>query len=206
MVTKTSLLLGASAMVLAGAGLLAWRFAFFVAPFRWTGEPARLAKVLKIEAGMRVADIGAGTGALALALAEGLGPSCEILATELSPARLDALSRLNAGPGGRPLTVVAATATDTGLPDDCCDAVYMRAMLHHVSEPEQFAAAVRRAVRSGGRVAVIDFPPGGLPFHGADHGITPERVVGAFTSSGLTLRERIDDWGGGMFLLLFEEG
>ena len=205
MVTNTSLLLGTSVVVLAGAGLLAWRFAFFIAPFWWTGEPARLAQVMKIEAGMRVADIGAGTGALALALAAKVGASGEVLATELSPARLDALSRMSAEPGGGRFTAIAGTTTDTGLPDSCCDAVYMRAMLHHVSEPEQFAAAVRRAVRSGGRVAVIDFTPGGLPFHGADHGITPERVVAAFTSNGLALRERIDGWGGGMFLVLFEK-
>ena len=39
-------------------GAVAWRFAFFVAPFWWTGEPARLALALGIQPGEQVAGIG----------------------------------------------------------------------------------------------------------------------------------------------------
>ena len=47
-------------------------------------------------------------------------------------------------------------------------------------------------MRPGGRVAVIDFAPGTLWFHGADHGVRPDDVVRAFQAAGLRLRERVD--------------
>jgi hypothetical protein len=53
-------------------------------------------------------------------------------------------------------------------------------------------------------VAVIDFAPGSLWFHGSDHGVHAESVVAAFEGAGLRLRRRDDRWGGGMFLLVFE--
>ena len=66
-----------------------------------------------------------------------------------------------------------------------------------VTHREAFAAALARTVRPGGRIAVIDFAPGTLWFHGADHGVTPDAVEAAFRRAGSMVRERDDDWGGG---------
>jgi hypothetical protein len=63
---------------------------------------------------------------------------------------------------------------------------------------------VVRSVEPGGRIAVIDFAPGHLWFHGGDHGVAPETVVAAFAEAGCTLRLRDDHWGGPTFLLVFE--
>jgi hypothetical protein len=80
----------------------------------------------------------------------------------------------------------------------------MRAVFHHIADRSEFVADVAQAVRAGGRVAVIDFAPGTLWFHRADHGVQPDDVLRAFEAGGFRLRERIDAWGGGMFLLVFE--
>ena len=50
--------------------------------------------------------------------------------------------------------------------------------------PPALAADVARALRPQGRVAVIDFAPGMLWFHAADHGVRPNAVVGAFQAAG----------------------
>lgn len=100
--------------------------------------------------------------------------------------------------------IIAATKTETWLPSRCCDAIYMRAVFHHVADRSRFAADVTHALRPGGRVGVIDFAPGTLWFHGPDHGVEPHAVLRAFQAAGLRLRERVDEWGGGMFLLVFE--
>lgn len=186
------------------AGAVVWRFAFFVAPFAWTGEPARLAEVLQIQPGMRVADIGAGTGAHAVALAGYVGGSGQIYATELSPDRRREIATRIARASVRNVQVIAAADEATGLSDDCCDAIYMRAVFHHIADRVAFATRVTRALRPGGRVAAIDFPPGTLWFHGTDHGVHADEVSKSFQAAGLQLRQRIDDWGGGMFLLVFE--
>jgi hypothetical protein len=56
----------------------------------------------------------------------------------------------------------------------------------------------------GERIAVIDFAPGHLWFHGGDHGVDPDIVVAAFASAGCAPRHCDDRWGGPTFLVLFE--
>ena len=50
-------------------------------------EPNRLATLLDVETGQTLADIGAGNGWLSIALAEIVGPSGHVFATELSTQR-----------------------------------------------------------------------------------------------------------------------
>jgi len=202
--SNTYLLVGVAVVALA-VGTIAWRFAFFFLPFAFTGEPERLARVLTLRPGMHVADIGAGSGALALAMMPFVGSTGEIYATELAADERAAIERRVRDASIDNVRVIAAAESETRLPDRCCDAVYMRAVFHHIADQPAFAASVARAVRPGGRVAVIDFAPGTLWFHGADHGVRPDAVLTAFQAAGLRLRDRIDDWGGGMFLLVFEK-
>lgn len=205
MAMRMTTMLGVAGLAVAGGvGALAWRFAFFVAPFAWTGEPARLASALGVSGGMRVADIGAGSGDMAVAMARIVGAAGVVHATELSAAHRDDIARRAAGAGAATVHVVAAGELETGLPAAGCDAVYMRTVFHHVTDRVAFAAAVTRAVRPGGRIAVIDFAPGTLWFHGAAHGVRPEDVETAFALAGWRVRERVDDWGGGMYLRVFE--
>ena len=187
-----------------GAGTLVWRFGYYAAPLAWTAEPERLAAALGVTAGMTVADVGAGSGDLAAALAGVVGEDGLVYATELSPARRDDIARRVATSRLGNLRVVTGGAVETGLPPACCDALYLRTVFHHVADRGAFAAALGRAVRPGGRVAVIDFAPGTLWFHGADHGVTPDQVRASLEEAGWRLRDRNDHWGGGMFLLVFD--
>jgi SAM-dependent methyltransferase len=198
--------LAAGAIVTTALGLavIAWRFSFFILPFSWTGEPEQLGQALRLQPGMRVTDIGAGSGALALATAALVGSSGVVYATELSPDRLAEIERRVRSARLSNVRVIAAADDETGLPDQCCDAAYMRAVFHHVAHRSAFAEDVARSLRPGGRFAVIDFAPGTLWFHGADHGVSPDSVQLVFESAGLRLVSRDDDWGGGMFLLVFE--
>jgi ubiquinone/menaquinone biosynthesis C-methylase UbiE len=196
---------GASALALT-AGVIAWRFAFFIAPYAWTQEPSRLRDLLQVRTGDYIADIGAGDGSLAGAMARFVGSSGLIYATELSAANRAAIANRIDRAGLSQVRVVEAKPGATNLPDDCCRAVYLRAVFHHIPDQAAFAREIVKAVRPGGRIAVIDFAPGSLWFHGADHGVTPDAVQTAFIDAGCRVIQRIDNWGGGMFLLLFEPG
>jgi ubiquinone/menaquinone biosynthesis C-methylase UbiE len=176
---------------------------FHVLPLAWTGEADRLAAFLKIGPGNRIAEIGAGTGVLAAEMAGRVGLAGAVFATELNPERRAEIARRAAGLPQ--LAAVEAAPDATKLPFDCCDAIYMRAVLHHIEAPDAYARELARAVRPGGRVGVIDFPPGALFMHGADHGIDARVVLRAFTAAGLELEGREDDWGGAMYLLTFRK-
>lgn len=201
--TRSSYWLVPAAALLAGVALVVTRFAVFIIPAAWTGEADRLFAALALAPGQRVADVGAGTGDFAVAMANRLGPDGRVVATELTEDRrrqiVDRTRRLRAA-----VEVRVASAGATGLEDAAFDAVYLRTVFHHVEDRARFAEALGRAVRPGGRIAIIDFPPGALWFHGADHGVSADDVRDAFWSANWTLTTRVDEWGGGMFLLVFE--
>jgi SAM-dependent methyltransferase len=192
---------GTTVLIAAGA-----HFSFFFLPLTWTNEPARLVDLLGIRPGDRVADIGAGDGAHAVAVARLIGQDGEVLASDIDPDRQSAITARAGREHASNVRVVEAARDSTNLADRCCRAIYMRTMFHHVADPAAYALDVVRSLQPGGRVAVIDFGAGRLWFHGRDHGVAPDAVIAAFNSSGCTLRHRDDNWGGPTFLLVLECG
>lgn len=192
------------ATVVTAVLVIGWRFAIFVLPFSWTEEPVRIARLLRVGPGSVVADIGAGDGAMAVEIARLVGRQGTVYATELSPERQQDIMQRASQADTPQISVVRAAADATRLPDDCCDAVYLRTVFHHIGDRAAFAREIGKAVRPGGRVGIIDFPPGALWFHGGDHGVSPENVIQAFQAAGWRPAEQIENWGGGTYFLLFE--
>jgi ubiquinone/menaquinone biosynthesis C-methylase UbiE len=188
----------------AALAVVGWRFAIFVLPFSWTGEADAIAKRLRVKPGAVIADIGAGDGALAFEIGRKVGSGGTVYAVELDGTRLGEIANGASRAGLTQIRVVEGETDGTPLPDRCCDAVYLRTVFHHIGNRDAFAKAVKKALRPGGRVAVIDFPPGALWFHGDNHGVAAINVIQAFEGAGLQRIEQVDDWGGGTYFLLFE--
>jgi ubiquinone/menaquinone biosynthesis C-methylase UbiE len=194
-----------AAALVAGGWILGPAAAFHFLPLGWTGEADRLAAVLRIEPGMTVADIGAGSGRLAFDLARRVGPDGRVLATELDPDKREALARRARDLGLRQVQVITAGERETGLSPECCDAAFMRNVLHHIDvdvRPD-YTVSVAEAMKPGGVFVVIDFRPGAIGFLARDHGVSPEEVKAAFAAAGFRLLEHVPAWGGRMYLLAF---
>ncbi len=99
----------------------------------------------------------------------------------------------NAGPGN--VTVVEAKARDSALPAGCCDAIVLRRVYHHVTDPAATNASLLRALRPGGLLAVIDFPPPFFASRGS-LGVPAQSVVEEVTSSGFEMLQLRKDWPG----------
>ena len=162
----------------------------------WTGggfradgpELPRLREVLTLETGRVVADVGAGKGELTFVLAREVG---HVFATEIDQARLARLREAKLDN----VTVVEASSTETGLPPNCCDAIVLRRVYHHLTDTAAINASLLRALRPGGVLAVIDFPP---PFflNRGEFGVPADSVISEAVSSGFELVRRMDDWPG----------
>lgn len=169
----------------------------------WTGfgfsasgpEMPRLTEALGLKAGMVVADVGAGKGQLTLALAGTVGPGGRVFSTEIDPDRLKGLRAMLAEGKLRNVTIVGAKPRDTGLPAGCCDAIVLRRVYHHVTEPAETNASLLRALRPGGLLAVIDFPPPFFAGRGS-LGVPAESVVDEITTSGFEMLQLRRDWPG----------
>jgi ubiquinone/menaquinone biosynthesis C-methylase UbiE len=164
--------------------------------FRAEGpEMPRLRRVLALENRTVVADVGAGEGGLTVALAGAVGASGHVFSTEIDPGRLRGLRETVAAARLGNVTVVEAAAGETALPPKCCDAIVLRRVYHHLTDPSGINASLLRSLRPGGVLAVIDFPP---PFflNRGSFGVPAKAVISEVTGSGFELLRLIEDWPG----------
>ncbi len=98
-----------------------------------------------------VADIGCGTGANAALVAPFVR---EVICVDQSTPMLDAAKQRLADFGN--ISFVRAAVEDLPLEDGTVDAVLCLLVLHHVTDPLQGLRELRRVLRPGGRMLVVD--------------------------------------------------
>jgi SAM-dependent methyltransferase len=106
-----------------------------------------LCERLGLVAGRHCLDVGAGTGSLALALAERVGPTGSVTALDVDTRFLEPLE--SAG-----LAVVRADVTADPLPARAFDLVHARLLLEHLPQRDAVLAKLVRALRPGGVLLV----------------------------------------------------
>jgi ubiquinone/menaquinone biosynthesis C-methylase UbiE len=158
-------------------------------------EMPRLRQVLALKAGMVVADVGAGKGELTLAVAREVGTKGHVFSTEIDPARLRQLRETVRGAGLDNVTVVEAQSSETGLPPNCCDAIVLRRVYHHLIPPVRLNASLRQSLRPGGVLVIIDFPPPFSWMRGS-LGVPAQAVIDEVKEAGFELVQLISDWPG----------
>lgn len=162
-----------------------------------------LVELLRLGPGEVVADIGAGDGEYAIALARVVGEDGRVYATELEEDdRADiALAAREAGVDN--VVVEAARIDGTGLPAASCDGAFLRTVYHHLTEPRAVAESLFATIRPGGRLVVIDFPPSfwlgwwtpeGIPEDRGGHGVRPELVVSELEAAGFVRTDTVEKW------------
>ncbi len=156
-----------------------------------TADRARLVEHLQLAPGMTVAEIGAGTGELSVAVAQEVGPAGHVYSNELDTSRHASIRAAAARAGVSNLTVVEGTAAGTNLPDNCCDAIFMRNVYHHFADPAPMNQSLLSSLKPGGRIAIIDFPPRGRQAgstgdrgESGAHGVTLESVKKELADAG----------------------
>ena len=172
-------------------------------------EISRLAVLMQWKPSAVVADIGAGDGRYAFAAAEHV-PAGKVFATEIDSQKLAALRTQVKKQNLQNVQIVESKEADTNLPAECCDAIFLRRVYHHLTKPAEFDAALVRSLKPGGRLAIVDFPPRpglepveGVPANRGGHGIPEHIVVEELTAAGLQLEKSVDDWPENDYCVLF---
>ena len=179
-------------------------------------EVPEIAKLFELKPGMTVADVGAGFGAWTVRFARVVGPSGRVLATDIGEAQLAALRDAAKREGLTNVTVLEGAAESTNLPAQCCDAILIRDAYHHLTQPAAIVKSLAAALKPGGHLAVIDFPPrpktdvpSGVPADRLGHGVPPE-VVQREVGGLLTHVRTISTWApdsqpASLYLVLFRK-
>ena len=179
-------------------------------------EAPFLVDVLGVKPGMTVADIGSGGGAFTVVLGHWIG-SGKVFATDLTDHALRETREYAAKEGLKNVTVIESSATGTNLPANCCDAMFMRDVYHHITQVDAFTKSLFATLKPGGRLAILDFIPdpgsklpAGVPENRGGHGIPTAVVEKELKAAGFTHLKTVDRWPNGdakrdLFLVLFEK-
>ena len=125
---------------------------------RWYGDVTRqMLDLARIQPGQRVLDIAAGAGEPAVSAAERVGPGGYVLATDISEGIVELALQVARERGLEQIETRAMDGEKLDLPDASFDAVVCRLGLMYMPHPVTALGEWRRALRSGGRVAVVVF-------------------------------------------------
>jgi precorrin-6B methylase 2 len=179
-------------------------------------EVPQLVELLELKPGMVVADVGAGFGAWTMRFSRWIGPTGRVYATDIGPDQLAALRGAVERERLTNVTVVQGAVDSTNLPASCCDAILIRDAYHHLTQPADIVRSFAAALKPGGRLAVIDFPPrensevpSGVPANRGGHGV-PLEVVISEVGAALSHVRTIPTWAApsqppSLFLVLFRK-
>ncbi len=120
------------------------------------GEADEIMDIAGIEAGMTVADIGAGEGYYTVRLARRVGPTGRVLAEDIMDEVIDALGQRVNRERWDNVSVTLGMPDDPKLPAQSFDRIFMVHMYHEIEEPYAFLWHMRPSLKPDGEVIVVD--------------------------------------------------
>jgi ubiquinone/menaquinone biosynthesis C-methylase UbiE len=156
----------------------------------------KLLRLVGLQSGESVLDVGCGTGSLAIVAKKRVGKTGTVYGIDESPEMLARAER-KARKASVELVLQRAPAQALPFPGARFDVVLSTVMLHHLPRKarRQCAAEMRRVLKPGGRVLVVDFASTareqrGLLTHFHRHGhVSPLEIVELLSAAGLTTVE-----------------
>jgi ubiquinone/menaquinone biosynthesis C-methylase UbiE len=152
-----------------------------------------LLKALKLKAGQTVCDMGCGNGYYTLRIAKLVGNEGRVLAVDIQPEMLHLLELRAKDSGAANVEPIQGTVVDPKLPDSEVDLVLLVDVYHEFSHPEQMLAAMRKALKPHGRLALVEFrlEDPSVPIK-LEHKMSKEQIMKEFPPNGFKLVEEYE--------------
>jgi ubiquinone/menaquinone biosynthesis C-methylase UbiE len=126
-------------------------------------KPHEVIQALELKPGATVADIGAGTGYFSIRLAHHAGPQGRVLAVDIDQKLLDRVGDRAKQMQLTNVETVLASPGDPHLRAGSVDLVFICNVIHHIEQRPAYYQLLARALRPGGRLAIVDFHKRDLP-------------------------------------------
>jgi len=154
--------------------------------------PAEVINALALRTGMKVVDVGAGTGYFSIPIADAVGAGGRVTAVDLQREMLQLLAgkiKKRGGPGN--VELVQGKATATGVSAGSADIVLMANVWHELDDQSAVLSEMRRVLVPEGVLAVLDWrtdqePPPGPP---AGHRVSVKVVSRYLSDNGWSVSD-----------------
>ena len=120
-------------------------------------QPDRALSEIGIAKGSTVADIGAGSGAIAWRLAERVGPTGKVYANDIQPRMLELLRQNMTQRKIANVETVLGAVDDPNLPPSSVDLELMIDVYHEFSHPQEMLRHLRESLKPGGRMVLLEY-------------------------------------------------
>lgn len=156
-------------------------------------QPARVVESLRLQPGQSVADIGAGSGYFAVRMAREAGEKGKVFAVDIDRGLIDHLAYRGREEKLPQLIPVLAEPDDPKLAPSSVDLVFICNVIHHVETRGDYYTKLKRALKSNGRLAIVDFHKRELPVGpGVEMKIAKENMIAELRAAGFELKEEFD--------------
>jgi arsenite methyltransferase len=126
-------------------------------------KPREVMTALGIKPGEVIADIGAGSGYFTFQLARQVGVNGRVYAVDINPDMIIYINRRIRDSNTRNLVTILAPPDDPLLPDTSVDRFFICDTWHHIEKQDAYLALMKKALKPGGQVVMIDFQKKELP-------------------------------------------
>jgi ubiquinone/menaquinone biosynthesis C-methylase UbiE len=112
-------------------------------------DPDLAIRLLRIQKGSTIADVGAGSGNITIRLAKAVGPMGKVYANDIQPGMLDILQKNVAKAKLNNVVPLLGAIDDPKLPAESIDLEF--------SEPQKMLQRLREALKPGGRLVLLEY-------------------------------------------------
>jgi ubiquinone/menaquinone biosynthesis C-methylase UbiE len=120
-------------------------------------RPQEMLEQLQLKPGMAVCDMGCGDGYHSFLMAPLVGPDGKVVAVDIQPQMLQALSRKMRQSSVQNIETILGELWDPKLPENSIDLLLMVDVYHEFSHPVQMLEAMHKALKPEGVIALVEF-------------------------------------------------
>lgn len=120
-------------------------------------KPRELIASIGVQRGDVVADVGTGVGFMIPYFLEVIGDGGKLYAEDIQQEFLDQVAAHKAEQGWDNVEIILGGQVDPKLPQNSVDVAFILDAYHHFEQPEETVRAIGDALKSDGRLVVVDF-------------------------------------------------
>ncbi|MSP38124.1 MAG: methyltransferase domain-containing protein [Deltaproteobacteria bacterium] len=120
-------------------------------------QPEKVIAALQIRPGDQIADLGAGGGYFTFKLANAAGRTGKVYAVDIDREMTDLIAQQAQKDAVKNVATIVAKDSDPMLPQSGVDLVFTSNTYHHIGDRVAYFANLRKYLRPGGKIAIIDY-------------------------------------------------